>query len=182
MFGIGTPELIFIFLVGFFIFGPRQLPEIGRRLGEIMAQLRRAADDFKQTWEAEVESERLRLTRDLSSKVKLPDLSVDLAAPSAAEPSAAEAEVVPEVMPAEGSLSRASVRPAAASSAQPPAESFAEALPAAELAEAPPVSPSAASAVVFQPVEAPADVAFPGPVFVPRPGTVEAVETIGYEG
>ena len=147
-----------------------------------MAQLRRAADDFKQTWEAEVESERLRLTRDLSSKVKLPDLSVDLAAPSAAEPSAAEAEVVPEVMLAEGSLSRASVRPAAASSAQPPAESFAEALPAAELAEAPPVSPSAASAVVFRPVEAPADVAFPGPVFVPRPGTVEAVETIGYEG
>ncbi len=72
MFGIGTPELIFIFLIGFFIFGPRQLPEIGRRLGEIMAQLRRAADEFKQTWEAEVESERARLLK------AMPSLTVDL--------------------------------------------------------------------------------------------------------
>ncbi|QUV99721.1 twin-arginine translocase TatA/TatE family subunit [Chloracidobacterium sp. MS 40/45] len=173
MFGIGTPELIFIFLVGFFIFGPRQLPEIGRRLGEIMAQLRRAADDFKQTWEAEVESERSRLVKDLSSDVKLPDLSVDLAAPSPAEAG---------VVPAEGTLSRAPARPAAASSALPPAEALAEALPAVEVAEAPLASPAAAPAAASLPVEAPADAAFPGPVFVPRPGAVEAIEAIGYEG
>jgi Sec-independent protein translocase protein TatA len=171
MFGIGTPELIFIFLVGFFIFGPRQLPEIGRRLGEIMAQLRRAADDFKQTWEAEVESERSRLAKDLASDVKLPDLSVDLAAPSPAEAG---------VVPAEGALARASVRPAAASSTLPPAEALAGALPAAEVAEAPLASPAPAAASL--PVEAPADAAFPGPVFVPRPGAVEAIEAIGYEG
>ncbi|WP_058866798.1 twin-arginine translocase TatA/TatE family subunit [Chloracidobacterium thermophilum] len=177
MFGIGTPELIFIFLVGFFIFGPRQLPEIGRRLGEIMAQLRRAADDFKQTWEAEVESERSRLAKDLASDVKLPDLSADLAAPSAAE-----AEVVPEVMPAEGALSRASVRPAAASSALPPAAALTEASPAVEVAETPPASPAPVSAPASRPVETPADAAFPGPVFVPRPGGVEAIEAIGYEG
>ncbi len=169
MFGIGTPELIFIFLIGFFIFGPRQLPEIGRRLGEIMAQLRRAADDFKQTWEAEVESERSRLTRDLSSDVKLPDLSVDLAAPSPAE-----------VLPAEGSLARPSVRPAAASSALPPVEALAEALPPAEVSEA--LLAAAAPAVDALSVEAPAGAEFPRPVFVPRPGAVEAVEAIGYEG
>ncbi len=175
MFGIGTPELIFIFLVGFFIFGPRQLPEIGRRLGEIMAQLRRAADDFKQTWEAEVESERSRLVRDLSPDVKLSDLSVDLAAPSPAEAG---------VMPAEGALARARARPAAASSTLPPAEAPAEALPVVEVAEAPPASPAVTPAPVAAslPVEAPADTAFASPVFVPRPGVVEAVEAIGYEG
>ncbi|MFQ3582026.1 MAG: twin-arginine translocase TatA/TatE family subunit [Chloracidobacterium sp.] len=93
MFGIGTPELIFIFLIGFFIFGPRQLPEIGRRLGEIMAQLRRAADDFKQTWEAEVESERTRLTKDLAS------VSVEL------EPASPNV-LAPDVQPAEGAFAR----------------------------------------------------------------------------
>ncbi len=136
-----------------------------------MAQLRRAADDFKQTWEAEVESERSRLAKNLSSDVKLPDLSVDLTAPSPDEP---------EVMPAEGSLARASARPAAASSILPPVEALAEALPAAEVSEAP--LAAAAPAVDALPVEAPADAEFPRPVFVPRPGAVEAVEAIGYEG
>jgi len=134
-----------------------------------MAQLRRAADDFKQTWEAEVESERLRLAKDLSANVKLSDLSVDLAAPSPAEAG---------VVPAEGTLARASLRPAAAPSALPPTEALTEALPAAEVSESPPASPAAAT----PPVEAPADAAFPSPVFVPRPGAVEAIESIGYEG
>ncbi len=138
-----------------------------------MAQLRRAADDFKQTWEAEVESERSRLSRDLSSDVKLPDLSVDLAAPSPAESG---------VVPAEGAMARASARPAAASSALPPAEALAEALPAVEMVEAPPASPAPVSAADSLPMEAPADAAFPNPVFVPRPGAVEAIEAIGYEG
>ncbi len=175
MFGIGTPELIFIFLVGFFIFGPRQLPEIGRRLGEIMAQLRRAADDFKQTWEAEVESERSRLAKDLAADVKLPDLSVDLAAPSPAEAG---------IVPAEGSLSRVSVRPAAASSTLPPAEAPAEVLPVVEVVEAPPASPAVTPAPVAAslPVEALADTAFASPVCVPGPGAAEPVEFIGYEG
>lgn len=169
MFGIGTPELIFIFLVGFFIFGPRQLPDIGRRLGELMAQLRRAADDFKQTWEAEVESERLRLSKDLSVDVKLPDLSVDLA--TLPPPEA-------EVAPAEGALSRTSIRPGAVSLALPPAEEG-PAMPSDTL----PVSPveTVAPAIDHLPV-APVDSAVPTSVPAPRLGAVETVEAIGYEG
>ena len=45
-------------------FGPRKLPELGKSLGQAMNQFRRASDDFKRTWEQEVEIDR---TRTLSS-------------------------------------------------------------------------------------------------------------------
>ena len=55
---IGTTELLVILVVALVIFGPRRLPDIGRKLGKGMADFRRASDDFKRTWEREVELER----------------------------------------------------------------------------------------------------------------------------
>lgn len=54
---IGTTELLVIALVALMIFGPRKLPEIGRKLGKGMADFKRASEDFKRTWEFEVETE-----------------------------------------------------------------------------------------------------------------------------
>jgi sec-independent protein translocase protein TatA len=34
MFGIGSQELIIIFLIAFFIFGAKRLPELGKSLGQ----------------------------------------------------------------------------------------------------------------------------------------------------
>ena len=56
---IGTPEVIFIALIALVVFGPRKLPELGRKLGRGVAEFRRASEDFKRTWETEVESERI---------------------------------------------------------------------------------------------------------------------------
>src|SRR5205085_12132484 len=54
---LGTTELLVIALVALVLFGPRKLPEIGRMVGKSIAEFKRASDDFKRTWEYEVELE-----------------------------------------------------------------------------------------------------------------------------
>ena len=56
---IGTTELLVILVVALIIFGPRKLPEMGRMLGKSLGEFKRASDDFKRTWEREVEMERV---------------------------------------------------------------------------------------------------------------------------
>ena len=55
---LGTSELMVIAVVALLLFGPRKLPDIGRTLGKSLAEFKRASDDFKRTWEYEVELER----------------------------------------------------------------------------------------------------------------------------
>jgi sec-independent protein translocase protein TatA len=57
---LGMPEVIIILVVALVVFGPRKLPELGKSLGHAMAQFRRASEDFKRTWEQEVEIEKVR--------------------------------------------------------------------------------------------------------------------------
>jgi TatA/E family protein of Tat protein translocase len=52
---LGTTELLVIAVVALILFGPRKLPEIGRTVGRGIAEFKRASDDFKRTWEYEVE-------------------------------------------------------------------------------------------------------------------------------
>ena len=61
---LGTTELLVIAVVALILFGPRKLPEIGRTVGKAMGEFKRASDDFKRTWEYEVEIERRRPATD----------------------------------------------------------------------------------------------------------------------
>src|ERR1044071_10192012 len=47
-------ELLVILAAALIFFGPRRLPQLGRQLGKSLAEFRRASDDFKRTWEREV--------------------------------------------------------------------------------------------------------------------------------
>lgn len=58
---LGMPEILMILVIALIIFGPRKLPELGKTLGNSLAQFRRASEDFKRQWEDEVEIERRRI-------------------------------------------------------------------------------------------------------------------------
>ncbi len=51
---IGTSELILIGMVALIVFGPRKLPQIARTIGKTMADFRKTTNEFKSTWEKEV--------------------------------------------------------------------------------------------------------------------------------
>src|SRR5215216_5615823 len=58
---LGMPEIMMILVIALIIFGPRKLPELGKTLGQSLAQFRKASEDFKRQWEDEVELEKRRL-------------------------------------------------------------------------------------------------------------------------
>ena len=51
---LGTTELLVILGAALIFFGPRKLPQLSRQLGKSLSEFRRASDDFKRTWEREV--------------------------------------------------------------------------------------------------------------------------------
>jgi TatA/E family protein of Tat protein translocase len=54
---LGTTELMVILVAALILFGPRKLPEISKQIGKGLAEFRKASDDFRQTWEKEVQRE-----------------------------------------------------------------------------------------------------------------------------
>jgi TatA/E family protein of Tat protein translocase len=65
--GLGMGEVVLILVIALIVFGPRKLPELGKSLGQAMSQFRRASDDFKRTWEQEVEIDKVRGSNTASS-------------------------------------------------------------------------------------------------------------------
>jgi len=65
--GLGMGEVVLVLVIALVVFGPRKLPELGKSLGQAMAQFRRASEDFKRTWEQEVEMEKVRKVDTASS-------------------------------------------------------------------------------------------------------------------
>jgi TatA/E family protein of Tat protein translocase len=67
MMGLGMGEVVVILVIALMVFGPRKLPELGKSLGQAMNQFRRASDEFKRTWEQEVEYDKVRKDGDAST-------------------------------------------------------------------------------------------------------------------
>jgi sec-independent protein translocase protein TatB len=55
MFGIGMPELLVIAALALLLIGPKKLPQIAKSLGKTLGELRKAADDLKDTISSEID-------------------------------------------------------------------------------------------------------------------------------
>lgn len=99
---LGMPEILMILVIALIIFGPRKLPELGKTLGNSLAQFRRASEDFKRQWEDEVEIERRRIDVPEAPAVERTTQPASIAEGEtkpepAAEPAAGVAEEPPAV-------------------------------------------------------------------------------------
>jgi TatA/E family protein of Tat protein translocase len=108
MFGtLGGPELFLILVVALIVFGPRKLPEIGKSLGRMMNEFKKASNEFRQTLEDEVEADKIRESVRLDAPAPAPP-SPPAPADKTPEPVPVPAEPAAEGMPvgAEGTVSR----------------------------------------------------------------------------
>jgi sec-independent protein translocase protein TatA len=53
---LGTPEMIFIFLLALVLFGPKKLPELGRSVGKAITEFRKASAELKTTFDRELKN------------------------------------------------------------------------------------------------------------------------------
>ena len=73
MFGLGAGEILIILIIAFLLFGPKQLPEIGRQLGKAVKGFKETADDLRKTVEPEVnliQQEVKMVEQDLEASLK----------------------------------------------------------------------------------------------------------------
>lgn len=63
---IGTSELILVGIVALIFLGPRRLPDLARKAGKLMAEFRGTANEFKETWQREVDFEEEAKALDLN--------------------------------------------------------------------------------------------------------------------
>ena len=94
---LGFSEMLFIFLLALIVVGPRRLPELARQFGRIMAEIKRASNDFQAQVQEEVRQLEIEETA-----AKFPK-SIDLDDEEAAPPTilAPEGTVVRDATPAD---------------------------------------------------------------------------------
>ena len=94
---IGTSELLLIGVVALIFLGPRRMPEMARKLGKIMSEFRGTANEFKETWQREVDFEEEKKAFDIDDIENEP---VPRANTVAGSETAAEAPAIKPVDPA----------------------------------------------------------------------------------
>jgi Tat protein translocase TatB subunit len=94
---IGTSELILIGIIALIFLGPRKLPQIAKTIGKTMADFRNTTNEFKSTWEREVNFE--EETEALRSGELPPSEPAPIPRATLIEESPANSIAMPEIKP-----------------------------------------------------------------------------------
>ncbi len=89
---LSIPHMIVVFLVVLVVFGPQKLPELARSFGKLMAEFRKASNDFKTAFEEEM--------RDLERQARIAELKKQVAEANAAADAATRGTANPPALPA----------------------------------------------------------------------------------
>ena len=106
MFDIGLQELVLIFVIALLVFGPKNLPQLGRSLGRAMREFRKASDEFRSTIETNLQ-------------INEPDPVPSYTAPPALESPAAPIDAMPPAPAAAAGAELASGSPLEPLSTEP---------------------------------------------------------------
>jgi sec-independent protein translocase protein TatB len=91
-------DSIFIFVLALVLFGPKKLPEIGRQVGKLLAEFRRASNEFKFQIQEEI-----RNMEEEERRKKLAEARAQMAPATPAEP--APATPASDIAPPPGNVS-----------------------------------------------------------------------------
>ena len=97
---LGIPDTLAIFVVALVVFGPKRLPEIGKQIGKLVFEFRRASNDFKLQIEEEL---RLAEQQDRQKVLDMQAAAVQPATPVALSADSTTSAVAAEAVPADGS-------------------------------------------------------------------------------
>jgi TatA/E family protein of Tat protein translocase len=90
-------DSIFIFLLALVLFGPKRLPEIGKQIGKLLAEFRRASNEFKMQIDEELRNIEREEQR---KKLEAPVVSSDATAlPAATASEESSQPVTPTILP-----------------------------------------------------------------------------------
>ena len=73
---LGTNELLVILVVALILLGPRRLPQMSRKIGKSLAEFKRTSEEFKRTWEKEVDMESLVKDDEPNQAILSPQTSI----------------------------------------------------------------------------------------------------------
>ena len=73
MFGLGAMEILIILVIAFMLFGPKELPEIGKQVGKAVKGFKETTEDLRQSVEPEINmitQELKSVEQDFESSIK----------------------------------------------------------------------------------------------------------------
>ncbi|HNP60539.1 MAG TPA: twin-arginine translocase TatA/TatE family subunit [Nitrospirales bacterium] len=89
MFGLGAMEVLIILVIAFMLFGPKELPEIGKQIGKAVKGFKETTEDLRQSVEPEINmitQEFKSVEQDLESSIKEAEEEIKGATEQATEP------------------------------------------------------------------------------------------------